>query len=79
MLRVCELIGKRVMVGNNVFYVMNKIKCKFNVNLVKKCFYIFEEDKWIILCVFILVMKNINKKGIFVVIKEVCVNGYFVK
>ena len=35
------------MVGNNVSHAMNKTKRKFNVNLVKKRFYIPEEDKWI--------------------------------
>ena len=45
MSRVCELTGKRAMVGNNVSHAMNKTKRKFSVNLVKKRFYIPEEDK----------------------------------
>lgn len=47
MSRVCELTGKRAMVGNNVSHAMNKTKRKFSVNLVKKRFYIAEEDRWV--------------------------------
>jgi ribosomal protein L28 len=34
MSRVCDLTGKRAMVGNNVSHAMNKTR-KFSVNLVK--------------------------------------------
>jgi len=43
MSRVCELTGKKAMVGNNVSHALNRTKRKFNVNLVKKRFYIPEE------------------------------------
>ena len=45
MSRVCELTGKKAMVGNNVSHAMNKTKRKFDANLIKKRFYIPEEDK----------------------------------
>ncbi|MEZ4859038.1 MAG: 50S ribosomal protein L28 [Flavobacteriaceae bacterium] len=76
MSRVCELTGKRAMVGNNVSHAMNKTKRKFNVNLLKKRFYIPEEDKWITLRVSASAIKNINKKGISAVIKEARANGF---
>ncbi|HAT63422.1 MAG TPA: 50S ribosomal protein L28 [Flavobacteriaceae bacterium] len=79
MSRVCELTGKKAMVGNNVSHAMNKTKRKFNVNLVKKRFYIPEEDKWITLRVSTSAMKNINKKGISAVIKEARANGHLTK
>ncbi|MBW2937858.1 50S ribosomal protein L28 [Aureisphaera sp. CAU 1614] len=79
MSRVCELTGKKAMVGNNVSHAMNKTKRKFNVNLVKKRFYIPEEDKWITLRVSTSAMKNINKKGISAVIKEARANGHLSK
>ncbi len=75
MSRVCELTGKKAMVGNNVSHAMNKTKRKFNVNLMKKRFYIPEEDKWITLKVSTSALKNINKKGISAVIKEARANG----
>ena len=52
------------MVGNNVSHAMNKTKRKFNANLVKKRFYIPEEDKWITLKVSSAAINTINKKGI---------------
>jgi len=79
MSRVCELTGKKAMVGNNVSHAMNKSKRRFNVNLVKKRFYIPEEDKWVVLRVSTSALKNINKKGISAVIKEAREKGYLNK
>ena len=79
MSRVCELTGKRAMVGNNVSHAMNKTKRKFNVNLKKKRFYIPEEDQWISLKVSTQALKNINKKGIFAVVKEAREKGFLNK
>ncbi|MFC4632370.1 50S ribosomal protein L28 [Dokdonia ponticola] len=79
MSRVCELTGKRAMVGNNVSHAMNKTKRKFNVNLVKKRFYLPEEDKWITLKVSTSALKNINKKGISAVLKEARAKGFLTK
>ena len=79
MSRVCELTGKRAMVGNNVSHAMNKTKRKFKANLVKKRFFIPEENKWITLKVSTYALKNINKKGISAVIKEARANGFLTK
>ena len=76
MSRVCELTGKKAMVGNNVSHAMNKTKRKFNVNLVKKRFFVPEEGKWITLKVAASTIKTINKKGISAVLKEAQKNGY---
>ena len=79
MSKVCELTGKRAMFGNNVSHSMNKTRRRFNVNLVKKRFYIPEEDKWITLRVSTSALKNINKKGIFAVVKEAREKGFLKK
>ncbi|HZW78317.1 MAG TPA: 50S ribosomal protein L28 [Flavobacteriaceae bacterium] len=79
MSRVCELTGKKAMVGNNVSHAINKTKRKFDVNLLKKRFYIPEEDKWITLRVSASAIKNINKRGISAVIKEAREKGYLTK
>ena len=76
MSRVCELTGKKAMVGNNVSHALNRTKRRFNVNLTKKRFYIPEEDKWITLKVSTSAMKNINKKGITAVLKEARAKGF---
>ena len=70
MSRVCELTGKRAMVGNNVSHAMNKTKRRFNANLVKKRFFIPEENKWITLKLSASALKTINKKGISEVLKK---------
>ena len=76
MARVCELTGKKALVGNNVSHAMNKTKRKFNVNLRTKRFYIPEEDRWVTLKVSTSAIKIINKKGIYAVLKEVERNKY---
>lgn len=79
MSRVCELTGKRAMVGNNVSHAMNKTKRKFNVNLMKKRFYIPEEDKWITLRISAAALKTINKNGISATIKKAREKGFLTK
>ncbi|NVK04127.1 MAG: 50S ribosomal protein L28 [Flavobacteriia bacterium] len=79
MSRVCELTGKKAMVGNHVSFSNKKNKRKFNVNLTRKRFYIPEEDKWITLRVSTSVLKTINKKGISAVLKEARENGMLAK
>ena len=79
MSRVCELTGKKAMVGNNVSHAMNKTKRKFEANLVKKRFYIPEEVKWVTLRVSTSAIKTINKKGISAVIKDAREKGFLTK
>ncbi|WP_196893275.1 50S ribosomal protein L28 [Aureivirga marina] len=76
MSKVCELTGKKAMVGNNVSHALNRTKRKFNANLMKKRFYIPEEDKWVTLKVSASALKDINKKGIAAVIKEAKQKGF---
>jgi large subunit ribosomal protein L28 len=76
MSRVCDLTGKRAMVGNNVSHAMNKTKRKFSVNLVKKRFYLAEEDRWITLRVAASTIKTINKKGLAAVLNDAKANGF---
>ncbi len=79
MSRVCELTGKKAMVGNNVSHALNRTKRKFNVNLISKRFYIPEEDKWLKLKVSTAALKNINKLGIAAVIKDARAKGFLTK
>lgn len=76
MARVCDLTGKKAMVGNNVSHAMNKTKRKFNVNLMTQRFYIPEENRWVTLKVSTSAIKTINKKGIYAVLKEAKQKGY---
>ena len=70
MSKTCEVTGKKVMFGNNVSKSLNRTKRRFDVNLIKKRFFIPEEDKWITLKVSASALKTINKKGISEVLKE---------
>ena len=38
MSKVCQITGKKALVGNNVSHAMNKTKRRFEVNLIKKRF-----------------------------------------
>ena len=76
MSRVCELTGKKAMFGNNVSHAMNKTRRRFNVNLIRKRFYLPEEDKWITIKVAASALKTINKKGITAGVKEAREKGY---
>ncbi|MBG7630765.1 MAG: 50S ribosomal protein L28 [Bacteroidetes bacterium] len=79
MSRVCELTGKKAMVGNNVSHALNRTKRKFDANLIKKRFYIPEEDKWIVLKISTSALKNINKLGISAVLKTAREKGFLKK
>ena len=70
MSKTCEITGKKVMFGNNVSKSLNRTKRRFDVNLIKKRFFIPEENKWITLKVSASALKTINKKGISEVLKE---------
>ena len=70
MSKTCEITGKKVMFGNNVSKSLNRTKRRFDVNLIKKRFFIPEENKWITLKLSASALKTINKKGISEVIKK---------
>jgi large subunit ribosomal protein L28 len=75
MSRICDLTGKRAVVGNNVSFSNKKTKRRFNPNLQVKKFYIPEEDMWITLKVSTSAIRNINKKGISAVLREAVAKG----
>tara|TARA_B100000131_G_C17898381_1_gene525331 strand:+ start:73 stop:312 length:240 start_codon:yes stop_codon:yes gene_type:complete len=75
MSKVCQITGKKVMVGNNVSHSNKKTKRKFNPNLQTKKFFIPEENKWVTLKVSTSALRTINKKGISAVLKDAKKNG----
>jgi large subunit ribosomal protein L28 len=76
MSRVCQLTGKKVMVGNNVSHSNQKTKRKFYPNLVKKRFYLPEEKEFITLRVSTSALRTINKRGITACVKDARSKGY---
>lgn len=79
MSRVCEITGKKAIVGNKVSHSNTKTKRKFNVNLKVKKFFLPEEDKWVTLRISTSALKTINKNGISAVIKEARQKGFLKK
>ena len=65
------------MFGNNVSKALNRTKRRFDPNIIKKRFFIPEEDKWITLTVSTSVLKTINKKGISAVLKDAREKGTY--
>jgi large subunit ribosomal protein L28 len=78
MAKVCEITGRRPRVGNNVSHANNKTKRRFYPNLMKKRFYILEEDAWITLKVSAAGLRTINKNGISSVLKKAVAEGHIV-
>ena len=76
MSRVCQITGKKVMVGNNVSHSNRKTKRKFYPNLFTKRFFIPEEDRWVVLKVSAKGLKTINKKGVLACMKEAQEKGF---
>ena len=70
MSKTCEITGKKVMFGNNVSKSLNRTKRRFDINLIKKKFFIPDENKWITLKVSASALKTINKKGLSEVLKQ---------
>ena len=79
MSRVCSITGKKAMVGNNVSHSQRKTKRTFRVNLIKKRFFVPEENQWVTLKLSASALKTINKKGISAVLKEARANGMELK
>ena len=76
MSRVCQITGKKAIVGNNVSHSKRRTTRKFNVNLFNKKFYWVEEGAWIVLTISAAGLRTINKKGLDAAIKEAANKGY---
>ncbi|MBO9675167.1 MULTISPECIES: 50S ribosomal protein L28 [Pedobacter] len=76
MSRVCDLTGKKAMIGNNVSHSNVKTKRKFYPNLQLQKFYIPEENRWITLKVSTSAIKTINKVGISEAINRFVKKGF---
>lgn len=77
MSKVCQISGKKVMFGNNVSKALNRRRRRFDANIIRKRFFVPEEDKWVTLNVSTAVLKTINKKGITAVLKEAKKKGNY--
>ncbi|OJV37314.1 MAG: 50S ribosomal protein L28 [Bacteroidales bacterium 36-12] len=76
MSKICQITGKKAMVGNNVSHSKRRTKRTFDVNLFTKKFYWVEQDMWINLRISAAGLRTINKVGLDVAIKKAAEKGY---
>lgn len=75
MARVCQVTGKKPIVGNSVSHSNIKTKRRFLPNLQTKRFFYAEEGRWITLKVSGDAIRTINKNGLNSVVKELRAAG----
>ena len=75
MARICQVTGKKPMVGNNVSHANNRTKRRFLPNLQYRRFWIEAEKRWISMRVSNAGLRTIDKKGIEVVLAELRAKG----
>ena len=79
MSRVCQITGKKVMVGNNVSHSNRKTKRRFYPNLQKKRFFVEEDGSYITLRVSASAIRTINKIGVKAAIAQAKEKGIYVE
>src|SRR5215212_7870274 len=75
MARVCQVTGKRPMVGNNVSHANNKTKRRFLPNLQYRRFWVEGENRWVRLRVSNAALRLIDKVGIEQVVADLRARG----
>ncbi|MCH9828303.1 MAG: 50S ribosomal protein L28 [Pseudomonadota bacterium] len=75
MSRVCQVTGKRPMVGNNVSHANNKTRRRFLPNLHTHRFWVESEKRYVTLRLSSKAMRIIDKKGIDAVLSDVRARG----
>jgi len=75
MARVCQVTGKKPMVGNNVSHANNRTKRRFLPNLQYRRFWLEAEKRWISMRVSNAGLRTIDKKGIEAVLAELLAKG----
>ena len=76
MSKICQITGKKAMIGNNVSHSKRRTKRTFDVNLFTKKFYYVEQDCWISLNICANGLRVINKKGLDAALNEAVTKGY---
>jgi large subunit ribosomal protein L28 len=75
MARVCQVTGKRPMVGNNVSHANNRTKRRFLPNLQRRRFWVEGENRWVSLRLTNAALRTIDKNGIEAVLFEMRARG----
>jgi len=75
MARVCQVTGKRPMVGNNVSHANNKTKRRFLPNLQRRRLWVESENRFVSLRLTNAALRTIDKNGIDAVLLEMRARG----
>ena len=75
MARVCQVTGKKPMVGNNVSHANNKTKRRFLPNLQSRRFWVESENRWVRLRVSTNAIRTIDTNGIDAVLADLRARG----
>ena len=75
MSKVCQVTGKRPVVGNNVSHAHNKTRRRFSPNLHYHRFWVESEKRFVRLRVSAKGIRVIDKRGIDVVLGELRARG----
>ena len=75
MAKVCQVTGKKPMVGNNVSHANNKTKRRFLPNLQNRRFWVVSENRWISLRLTNAGLRVIDKNGIDAVLTDLRARG----
>lgn len=70
MSRICDITGKKALVGNKVSHSNRKTLRRFYPNLMTKKFFVAETGEWVTLKVSAAGLRTINKKGIYACLQE---------
>ncbi len=79
MSKICQITGKRAMVGNNVSHSKRRTKRTFMPNLFIKRFFLEDEKRWITIKVSAAGIKDITKKGLVQALKDAQISGFISK
>jgi large subunit ribosomal protein L28 len=77
MSKMCQITGKRAMVGNNVSHSKRRTKRRFYPNLFIKKFFLEEENRWVTIKVSAAGIRNIAKKGLKSALSEATSKGFY--
>ncbi len=75
MSRVCQVTGKRPVVGNTVSHANNRKRRRFLPNLHTQRFWVESEKRFVTLRVSTRGLRTIEKRGVDVVVKELRAQG----
>ncbi|OGT85550.1 MAG: 50S ribosomal protein L28 [Gammaproteobacteria bacterium RIFCSPLOWO2_12_FULL_52_10] len=75
MSQICQVTGKRPLVGNNVSHANNKTKRRFMPNLHRRRFWLESEKRWVRLRVSRKGLRIIDRFGIEQVLADIHARG----